>query len=231
MSFGQIIPRKVLEIPRFGGINVHASLLPRWRGAAPIHWAIIEGDEETGVATMRMEPTLDTGPVFLEHREKILPADTPDSLEPGLANAGARLLLETLDRLESDPAWEPTPQPEDGMTYASMIDRSTGLLNPLTQSAAQMERRIRALSPRPGAWLTVGGKEIKVLVARVLPESGEPGAVLAVGEDGVAVGTTDGTLLLVRVQPAGKPAMPSGDWARGARLKPGELAEKPHSGT
>lgn len=227
VSFGQIIPKKVLEIPRHGGINVHASLLPRWRGAAPIHWAILEGDEETGVATMRMEPTLDTGPIFLEHRERILPTDTPESLEPRLADAGARLLLETLDRLESDRTWEPTPQAEEGMTYASMLDRMTGLLDPLTQTAAQMERKIRALSPRPGAWLTVGGKELKVIEARPIDESGEPGAVLTVSRDGVFIGTVDGRLLLTRVQPAGKSVMAADAWARGARINSGDRTEKP----
>ena len=220
-SFGQIIPKKILDLPRFGGINIHASLLPRWRGAAPIHWAIIEGDEVTGVATMKMEPTLDTGPVFLEHREAILSGDTPESLEPRLADAGARLLVETLDRLEADPGWTPAAQSEDGMTYASMLDQTTGRLDLLSQSAVRIERLVRALSPRPGAWLAVGDKEIKILGVQTLPGSVEPGMISSVGRDGVVVGTADGALLLTHVQPAGKPAMRAEAWANGARLKPG----------
>jgi methionyl-tRNA formyltransferase len=224
VSFGQIIPQKVLDIPRLGGINVHASLLPRWRGAAPIHWAIMEGDEKTGVATMKMEATLDTGPVFLEHTESIVPTDTPDTLEPRLAEAGATLLMNTLARLEYEPGWEPTPQATEGMTYASMIDRATGLIDPTVQSAAQIERRIRALSPRPGVHVALAGREVKLLEAQVETGAGTPGTVLSVGKDGIRVGTTDGMLCITRLQSPGKPAMDAWVWANGARIQPGDRA-------
>ncbi len=229
VSFGQIIPQRLLDLPPFGGINVHASLLPRWRGAAPIHWALLAGDAETGVATMRMEASLDTGPVFLEHREPIRPDDTVIALEPRLAEAGARLLVTTLDRLTQEPDWEPTAQAADGMTYASMIDRATGFLDPASASAAALERAVRALSPRPGAWLVLAGKDIKVLGARggdALPDA-LPGTIATIGREGIGVATIDGTLWLTVVQPAGKPAMPAADYANGARLRAGDPAVTP----
>ncbi|MGC4045133.1 MAG: methionyl-tRNA formyltransferase [Armatimonas sp.] len=224
VSFGQIIPQKVLDIPKFGGINVHASLLPRWRGAAPIHWAIIEGDAQTGVATMQMEATLDTGPVFLEHIEPIGPNDTPEILEPRLAEAGATLLIDTLARLAQEPDWQPTPQATAGETYASMIDRTTGLIDPLAQSAAQIERRIRALSPRPGVHVALADREVKLLSASVEPGDGSLGTVLSVGKDGIRIGTTDGVLCITRLQSPGKPAMDAWTWQNGARLQPGDKA-------
>lgn len=224
VSFGQIIPQKVLDIPRFGGINVHASLLPRWRGAAPIHWAVMEGDAQTGVATMQMEATLDTGPVFLEHVEPIGPTDTSEILEPRLADAGAQLLLETLARLAQEPEWQPTPQAIAGETYASMIDRTTGLIDPHTQSAAQIERRIRALSPRPGVHVALAGREVKLLNAIVEPGETSPGTVLVVNKDGIRIGTADGVLCITRLQSPGKPAMDAWTWQNGARLQPGDAA-------
>lgn len=230
VSFGQIIPQKVLDIPKYGGINVHASLLPRWRGAAPIHRAIIAGDTETGVATMRMEATLDTGPLFLEARTPVLPTDTTLSLEPRLAEAGAALLLQTLDRLEREPHWQPTPQSEEGMTYAAMLTREDGFLDPVAESATQLANRVRALTPRPGGVLLLAGKEVKVLEATPLPvadTAGLPGELVAVTKDGIELAVREGILRLVTVQPPGKPAMSATAYANGARLKPGDLATRP----
>lgn len=229
VSFGQIIPQKVLDIPQHGGINVHASLLPRWRGAAPIHRAIMAGDAETGVATMRMEASLDTGPVFLEERTPILPDDTTLSLEPRLAALGAQLLLQTLDRLEREPNWQPTPQPAEGMTYASMLTREDGFLDPTQESALQLANRVRALTPRPAGVILLAGKEVKVLEAVALipspsPQSfvpqdtGEKGEIVAITKEGIAVQTVEGVLLLKTVQPPGKPAMSAAAYANGARL-------------
>jgi methionyl-tRNA formyltransferase len=229
VSFGQIIPQRLLEIPPQGGINVHASLLPRWRGAAPIHRALMAGDSETGVATMRMEATLDTGPVFLEARTPILPTDTTVSLEPRLAEAGAALLLQTLDRLAQEPGWQPTPQAEAGMTYAAMLTREDGFLDPLAESAFALDCRIRALIPRPGGVILLAGRELKVLEAQVLPspEPTRPGSIHGLTREGVAVQTTEGLLLLKTVQPPGKPAMAATAYANGARLKPGDSASRP----
>jgi len=148
VSFGQIIPQSLLDMPRFGGINVHASLLPRWRGAAPIHHALIAGDVETGVATMQMEATLDTGPTYLVAREPIRPDDTVATLEPRLAALGAPLLIETLDRLEAG-TLSPTTQTEDGMTYASPVTREMGFLDPQAESALSLVQRITALRRAP----------------------------------------------------------------------------------
>jgi methionyl-tRNA formyltransferase len=229
VSFGQIIPQGVLDIPRHGGINVHASLLPRWRGAAPIHRALMAGDFETGVATMRMEATLDTGAIFLEARLPITEMDTTLSLEPRLAEAGAILLIQTLDRLEREPDWSPIPQSEDGMTYAAMLTREDGFLDPTVESAVQLANRVRALTPRPAGVIVLAGKEVKVLAARVLPGSSEqaPGTVVALTKEGITLQTTEGLLRLEMLQPAGKPAMAAAAYANGARLKPGDPAVRP----
>lgn len=220
ISFGQIIPQAMLDLPRFGGVNVHASLLPRWRGAAPIHHAILAGDKETGVATMRMEATLDTGPTFLVAREPIRGDDTTGTLEPRLALLGAPLLIETLDRLEAGTV-SPTPQNEAGVLLAPPVTREMGLLDALAEDAAALDRRVRAMTPRPGAFVTIAGRPLKVLDARPEPGEAAPGTVAAVDKTGVVIGTPAGLLRLVRVQPEGKAAMSAADWARGARVAPG----------
>lgn len=228
VSFGQIIPQSMLDMPRYGGINVHASLLPRWRGAAPIHHAIIAGDTETGVATMQMEATLDTGPSFLVAREPIRPDDTVATLEPRLAALGAPLLIETLDRLEAGTVTA-APQGDEGVTYAAPVTKEMGYLDPLTEGASALEYRIRGLAPRPGAFLVVGGKMLKVLEARAESSDTAPGTVAAVRKDGLLVGTIEGGLLLTRVQPENKAPMAAADFARGARLSPGDSALAPFS--
>jgi methionyl-tRNA formyltransferase len=228
ISFGQIISQKLLDLPPYGGVNVHASLLPRWRGAAPIHYAILSGDAETGVATMQMEAGLDTGPILLEHREAILATDTTHTLEPRLANAGAVLLLKTLTGLENKTI-TPRTQPEEGMTYAKPVTREDGFLDPINHTARHLDCQIRALSPQPGAWLVVAGKEIKVLEARVLESSVGMVAGTVVGKDktGIPIATQNGILLLTRVQPPGKPVLEASAYANGARLVGGERAESP----
>lgn len=228
VSFGQIIPQSVLDIPRYGGINVHASLLPRWRGAAPIHYAVLSGDAETGVATMRMEATLDTGPYFLVEHEPIGPDDTTGSLEPRLAALGGPLLVDTLNLLEAGELTETVQDPE-GVTYASPAEKPFGALDPNAESAVALDRRIRAATPRPGAFLVVGGKNLKVIEARAepTPTDAAPGTIAAVRKDGVAVATTEGILLLTRVQPESKGQMVAADWARGTRLQPGMSVQRP----
>lgn len=226
ISFGQIIPQSILDIPRWGGINVHASLLPRWRGAAPIHYALLAGDPETGVATMQMEATLDTGPYFLVAREPIHPNDTTGTLEPRLAALGGPLLVETLDRLETG-GLPTTVQDEAGVTYAPPAEKPFGALDPLTEDAETLARRVRASAPRPGAFLVVGGKMLKVLEANADPTSGTPGTVAAVRKDGFVVATVAGGLLLTRVQPESKGAMSAADYARGARITPETPAVAP----
>jgi methionyl-tRNA formyltransferase len=226
ISFGQIIPQAMLDMPKYGGINVHASLLPRWRGAAPIHHAIIAGDAETGVATMQMEATLDTGPSFLVAREPIRPDDTVATLEPRLAALGAPLLIETLDRLEAG-TLTATPQGDEGVTYAAPVTKEMGYLDPTTEGASALERRVRGLAPRPGAFLVVGGKMLKVLEARPESSDAAPGTIAAVRKDGLLVGTVEGGLLLTRIQPENKGPMPAADFARGARLTVGDTVTTP----
>jgi methionyl-tRNA formyltransferase len=227
VSFGQIIPGKMLEQPRYGGINVHASLLPRWRGAAPIHHAILAGDAETGVATMQMETTLDTGPIYLEAREPIRMDDTVATLEARLSAIGGPLLVETLDCLERGDL-SPTPQNEDGMVYASPVTREAGFLDPVSNPAVVLERQIRGTAPRPGAFITISGRTLKVLQARVETDSPFPaGTVSGIDKEGVSVGTPHGCLVLLRVQPENKAAMSASDWARGARISVGDPAHAP----
>lgn len=228
ISFGQIIPQSVLDIPRYGGINVHASLLPRWRGAAPIHYAVLAGDTETGVATMQMEATLDTGPVFLESRIPILPDDTTGSLEPRLAALGGPLLVETLNRLEAGTVTA-TPQAEHGMVYAPPAEKPFGFLDPISEEAAALERRIRASTPRPGAFLVLAGKNVKILEAKSEETASEtePGTISAVRKDGIAIATRGGTFLITKLQPESRGAMNAADYARGARLTKGAPAVAP----
>ncbi len=229
VSFGQIIPEAMLQVPKYGGINVHASLLPRWRGAAPIHHAILAGDSETGVATMQMEPSLDTGPVFLVAREAIRSTDTTQVLEDRLAQLGGPLLLQTLDGLEEGTLTS-TPQPEDGMTYAAPLTRDDGLPDPRAETADTLTRRVLAMPTRPGAVISIAGRPIKVLDAA--PQEGQPGdvpgTVAQSDKSGVVIACAENTrLLLRRVQPENKAAMLGPDWARGARLTVGEPARKP----
>jgi methionyl-tRNA formyltransferase len=229
ISFGQIISQKLLDLPPYGGVNVHASLLPRWRGAAPIHYALLAGDTETGVATMQMEAGLDTGPILLEHREAIQATDTTHTLEPRLANAGATLLLATLLGLENKTI-TPRTQPEEGMTYAKPVTREDGFLDPEHQTAHHLDCQIRALSPQPGAWISIAGKEIKVLEARVLEGtdgSSVAGTVAGKDKTGIPIATQNGILLLTRVQPPGKPVLDASAYANGARLVGGETVQIP----
>ena len=226
VSFGQIIPQAMLDGPRFGGVNVHASLLPRWRGAAPIHHALLAGDTETGVATMQMEATLDTGPTYLVAREPIHPHDTTATLETRLAALGGPLLIETLDRLEAGTI-APTAQVSEGMTYASPVTRELGFLDPASEDADTINRRVRALSPRPGAFISVAGRTLKVLEARPVEATFPAGTVGEINKQGIVVGTTGDALLLVRVQPENKGPMLAADWARGARIVPGDPITPP----
>lgn len=215
-AFGQILKKDVLEMPHYGCINVHASLLPRWRGAAPINAAILHGDEETGVTIMQMDVGLDTGPMLAKKSIRINPDDTAGSVSQALSTLGADLLIETLpDYLAGNLA--AIPQPEDGSTYAPMLKKTDGLLD-FTQPAIDLERRVRAMNPWPGAWFEWNGNPLKVLRASTV--SGEKG--LASGsrftvEGRPAVQSSEGALVLDEVQPAGKKAMPGKSFLAGAR--------------
>jgi len=212
-AYGLILPRAILDAPLNGCLNVHGSLLPRWRGAAPVQRAILAGDEETGVMIMQMEAGLDTGPVRATSRTPIA-AKTAGDLTEELARMGAQLLVEVLRDL---PAYAPIAQSEDGVTYASKIDKAESRLD-FSQSAAQVERQIRAFNPVPGAWFTHDGVRHKVLSAQIAAAHGEPGEVL---DDRLTIACGTGAVRPTIIQRAGKPAMAADDLLRGKPIAAG----------
>ncbi|RJL06547.1 methionyl-tRNA formyltransferase [Paracoccus aestuarii] len=209
VAYGLILPQAVLDAPRLGCVNIHASLLPRWRGAAPIHRAILAGDTQTGIAIMQMEAGLDTGPVLAERRLPITDRDTTASLHDSLAQMGAELILDVLEVLPGDPV----PQPEAGVTYAAKIDKAEARID-WTRPAAQIDRQIRGLSPFPGAWCDIAGERVKLLDSRLAQGSGAPGTVLP--DFTIACG--DGAVRILLAQRAGRRPMTPQDLLRGWAL-------------
>ena len=201
-AYGLILPPAMLDAPRLGCWNIHASLLPRWRGAAPIHAAVLAGDAQSGVTIMRMEEGLDTGPIFSAEAIQLSPRITTPELHDALSAVGARLILQAL---AEQPV--PIPQPAEGVTYAAKLTKADGMLD-WSQPAPALERRVRAMNPWPGAWFEWAGETIRVLDA--VAEDGPPApGVVACGE---------GVLRLLRVQRPGRPAMPVADYLRGNSL-------------
>jgi methionyl-tRNA formyltransferase len=213
-AFGQILRKDVLEVPRFGCINVHASLLPRWRGAAPINAAILHGDEETGVTIMKMDVGLDTGPMLSQRSIRLSRDDTAGSVFEKLSQLGADLLIETLPDYLSGKL-TPTPQPEEGMTYAPMIKKEEGQLD-FTHDVHDLERRVRAFNPWPGAFMDFHGMLLKIHRAHVEVGDASEGQRLIV-QNQPAVGARGGILVLDEVQPAGKKSMSGKSFLAGAR--------------
>ncbi|MGR3760808.1 methionyl-tRNA formyltransferase [Roseobacteraceae bacterium NS-SX3] len=208
VAYGLILPQAVLDAPRHGCLNIHASLLPRWRGAAPIHRAIMAGDAETGVCIMQMEAGLDTGPVLLREATAIGAEETTAELHDRLSQMGARLIVEALDRL---PELEAEPQPGEGVTYAAKIDKGEARID-WTRPAPEVDRKIRGLSPFPGAWCEMGGQRVKLLASRLAEGAGAPGEVL---DDGLTVACGSGAVELLRLQRAGKGAQDREEFLRG----------------
>lgn len=216
-AYGLILPKPALDVPRLGCLNVHASLLPRWRGAAPIQRALMAGDAESGVSIMSMDEGVDTGPVYLQRRIPVSAKETAGSLHDRLARSGAELMVETLAGLR-DGTLEPTAQPEEGATYAPRIERSEEEID-WRRSATEIDRRIRALAPAPGAWFRHAGERVKVFAcAKTNGLSGAPGEVL---DDSLAVACGDGALRLDRLQREGRRAMDARAFLRGRPLPPG----------
>lgn len=215
-AFGQILKKDVLSMPQYGCINVHASLLPRWRGAAPINAAILHGDEETGVTIMQMDTGLDTGPMFKSRSIRIRRDDTAGTVTQALSKLGAELLGEVLPEYFSGNL-KPVPQPAEGITYASMLKKSDGLLD-FSSTAIELERRVRAMNPWPGAWFEWNGNLLKVMRATVIGggEGFASGSRFTV-EGNPAVQSAEGALLLDEVQPAGKKVMSGKSFLSGAR--------------
>ena len=213
VAYGSILPPAVLAAPRLGCINAHASLLPRWRGAAPIQRAIMAGDGETGVTIMRMDEGLDTGPILMAERVPIGPATTGGTLHDTLAALSARLAVKAIDALAAGTP-EETPQPSDGATYAAKIEKREAAID-WRAPAARIERTVRALAPRPGAWFVHEGERIKVLAAERAPEATDtaPGTVI---DAALTVACGDGaTLRPTRLQRAGKAPMATDAFLRG----------------
>ena len=213
-AYGLILPRAILDAPKYGCLNVHASLLPRWRGAAPIQRAVLAGDAETGVCIMRMEAGLDTGPVIATGRTPI-DGKTAGALTEELAIMGAKLMAGVLARMPGLPEY---PQPAEGVTYASKIDKAEARLD-FSRSAAEVERQVRGFAPSPGAWFEYEGERYKVLGAEVVAATGGwPGQVL---DDRLTVACGKGAIRPTRIQRAGKPAMDLDTFLRGNAIPAG----------
>jgi methionyl-tRNA formyltransferase len=203
-AYGLILPASVLHMPRLGCINIHASLLPRWRGAAPIHRAIEAGDTETGITLMQMDEGLDTGAMIAMASEAISPDDTTAALHDRLAALGARMIVDALVQLAQGHALPATPQPEAGVCYAAKISKQEAVLD-FREPALMLERRIRAFHPFPGAVAQIGDVAIKVSAARPSTGTGQPGEVLSADASGVTVACGEGALTLTELQkPGGK---------------------------
>ena len=225
VAYGQIIPKSILDVPPKGIINVHASLLPSLRGAAPIQWAIARGHAETGVTTMLMNEGLDTGPILLQERFPIRVAETSETLAPKLSTMGATLLLRTLDQW-AEGTLAPSPQDDALKTLAPIIKKEDGHIQWDT-TAADIERRVRAFIPWPVVFVTFRDAPLKIWRAALQTPPAEradeaPGTIVLVSDDGVAVACADGSVLLLQdVQPAGKPRMSAASFARGRHLTAG----------
>lgn len=210
VAYGLILPQAVLDAPRLGCLNIHASLLPRWRGAAPIHRAIMAGDATTGICIMQMEAGLDTGPVLLRSETAIGPQETTAELHDRLSAMGADLIVQALDHLPDLP---PQPQPGLGVTSAAKIDKAEARVN-FHQPAQVVDRQVRGLSPFPGAWVMVGAERVKLLRTRVVAGTGAPGQVL----HGFTIACADGAVEVLEAQREGKRPMAAADVLKGLSL-------------
>jgi methionyl-tRNA formyltransferase len=215
-AYGLILPQPVLDAPRMGCVNVHASLLPRWRGAAPVHRAILAGDATTGVTIMQMEAGLDTGPMLLTGEVDVA-RKSGGELTAELADLGARLLVEYLAEPDAHP---PRAQPQEGVTYAHKIDKSEARID-WTRPAVEIERQVRAFAPAPGAWCELAGERLRLLAADVAPGSGEPGELI---DAGLTIACGQGAIRPTFVQRAGGRPMTAADLLRGFPLPAGTRA-------
>lgn len=215
VAYGLLLPKAILDAPKLGCFNLHGSLLPRWRGAAPIQRAVMAGDAETGVMVMQMDEGLDTGPVLMAERVSV-GRKTSGELTTELSRLGADLMVRALAGLERGGV-TPQPQAQDGVTYAKKISKEEARID-WNKSAAEIDAHVRGLAPFPGAWTEVNGERLKVLYAQPVPGSGKPGAVL---DDALTVACGEGALKLLKVQRAGKSAMTAVELLKGFALPPG----------
>ena len=221
VAYGGLVPLEALDVPRWGWVNLHFSLLPAWRGAAPVQHAVLAGDDVTGACTFRLEEGLDTGPVYGLVTEAIRPDDTSGDLLARLAESGAQLLVATLDGIAAG-SLVPAPQPSEGLSLAPKITTDDARVD-WAAPALRVDRLVRACTPAPGAWSTFRGERVGLGPVRPAPDvvDLEPGALRA-GKREVQVGTGSHAVVLGEVRPAGKRAMPAADWARGVRVAEGE---------
>lgn len=228
VAFGQILSQEILDIPRYGCVNVHASLLPRYRGAAPIHWCIINGEKETGVTTMYMNAGLDTGDMLLKSHVDITPEMTTAELHDILMEQGAGLLVETVKQIEAGTI-KREKQDDSLSNYAKMLNKETGHIN-WNESAEKLHNLIRGLNSYPVAWSTLNGNAYKFWLSKVAENSydvssAKPGQVIAVHKKGFAVATGDGVLEILEIQPPSKKRMSAGDFVRGHGVSEGDCFE------
>ncbi len=222
VAYGRILPKTILELAPHGCLNVHYSLLPKYRGAAPAAWTIINGDPKTGVTTMRLVEKMDAGPVYLQESITVAPDETSGSLQTKLTPIGSRLLLETIRQLKEG-ALQPRGQDESAVTFAPMLKKEDGLID-WNQSAVAIERRVRGLDPWPGAYTHIGNKLLKVHRAKVLPADGKgnPGEVVRADAGGFWVATGAGIIGLEEVQLENKRRLPGAEFIKGARMRTGD---------
>jgi len=214
VAYGLILPQSILDAPKKGCLNIHASLLPRWRGAAPIHRAIMAGDGETGVCIMQMEAGLDTGPVLSRHTVSIGESETTQQLHDRLSDIGATAIVDALAQLDQLDA---QPQPDDGVTYAAKIEKSEAAID-WSKPAIEVDRLVRGLSPFPGAWFEMNGTRVKVLGSTLVEHSGTAGCVL---DDKLTVACGEGAIRLTKLQRAGKSAQDAEQFLNGWPLPAG----------
>jgi methionyl-tRNA formyltransferase len=222
-AFGLIFPQAVLDIPPRGAINVHASLLPRWRGASPIQRALLAGDGESGISIMRMDAGLDTGPVLLQERTPILESDTAGTLTDRLADLGSRLVVRALDALEAG-GLEAVPQAAEGVSYAPKLEKREFRID-WREDSANADRRVRAFNPTPGAGARARGVELKIWSSALAPGKGAPGEVLSADRRGLCVACGAGALLLTELQRPGGKRLPATEFLRGFPLSAGDRFE------
>ena len=221
-AYGLILPQEVLDTPKHGCLNIHASLLPRWRGAAPIQRAIEAGDAETGVCIMQMDIGLDTGAVVSEHRYVIQPTDTANEVHDALMGLGAEAIVADLQRLQAEGRLNSVKQPEEGVTYAQKLSKEEARIN-WNESAAVIERKIRAFNPVPAAWVEYQGKPMKIWRAEVVAQQGKAGEVLSCSADGLIVACGENALKITELQPSGSKRMPIAAFAAGHKIEVGTV--------
>ena len=221
-AYGLILPQDVLDAPKHGCLNIHASLLPRWRGAAPIQRAIEAGDAETGVCIMQMDIGLDTGYVVSEHRYAIQPTDTANEVHDALMSLGAAAIVADLQQLKTEGRLKSVKQPEEGVTYAQKLSKEEARIN-WNESAAVIERKIRAFNPVPAAWVEYQGKPMKIWRAEAVTQQGRAGEVLSCSSDGLIIACGENALKITELQPSGSKRMNIAAFAAGHTVEAGTV--------